>query len=72
QSNFNHVTINEIIAALEPINQRPLKTIGLIRINFTIYHIDTIFNLFRLVSFTIYNKEVSNASFSVNIIHTIQ
>jgi hypothetical protein len=36
QSNFNHVTINEIIAALEPINQRPLKTIGLIRINFTI------------------------------------
>ncbi len=25
QSNFNHVTINEIIAALEPINQRPLK-----------------------------------------------
>lgn len=38
QSNFNHVTINEIIAALEPINQRPLKTIGLIRINFTICH----------------------------------
>ena len=39
QSNFNHVTINEIIAALEPINQRPLKTIGLIRINFTIYQV---------------------------------
>ncbi|AVE82356.1 hypothetical protein C4O30_04850 [Lactiplantibacillus plantarum] len=36
QFNFNHVTINEIIAALEPINQRLLKTIGLIRINFTI------------------------------------
>ncbi len=36
KSNLNNETINEIIAALEPINQRPLKTIGLIRINFTI------------------------------------
>ena len=25
KANFNQVTINEIIAALEPINQRPLK-----------------------------------------------
>lgn len=41
QSNFNHVTINEIIVALEPINQRPLKTIGLIRIKFAIYPMTT-------------------------------
>ncbi|PRO94911.1 hypothetical protein C6Y08_07455 [Lactiplantibacillus pentosus] len=50
QSNFNHVTINEIITALEPINQRPLKTIGLIRINFTICLLKKIFKKLFILS----------------------